>query len=832
MSAFALIAESRAAQIVGWALIHFLWQGALIAILLWAALVLLHRATANVRYSVCCLALALMSGCPIVSTALLSGRADGPTMRPASFAESMGATSISVASKSSILQHLPVDSVPQTASTHPDRGVSAQVIPWIVTGWLLGILALSLRLLGACAALHRLTRSRGIPIGGPTAARAAEIAARLGIRGRFDLREALAMSAPAVLGVFRVTVLIPGSVLTSMPPNQLEALLAHELAHVRRHDYLVNLWQTVVETLLFYHPAVWWVSHRIRIEREFACDDMALTVMGDRCAYARALTDLESLRSPQLTLAATGGPLLARIQRILGEPNMNSRTPSPWLAGWLVLALFTAGTVAFMRHAQAARVDFGQSPSILTQSRGWTHQQAQAPERSANLVRNSAAEAVAVEHRALSNAVAPAPDVELAQDAAGKARAKEDTLRDRAKQLTDAQAENEARQAESEKRLQDARDDLALAEARAQRSENEIANDGVQRKLDAERLALREKSRQDADKQLAEMKAQLAALQAQNADLKAQAARLLAERKQLDLSAAELKRKMRDLPTDERARLETLKRMSLVRQSADSVNSRRLEELKRAGFLRQDSDSLISKRSGELKRLGYLSQNSDVLSAQQLDDLRKAESDASAAGARIDLPKAARSRQQADVAQAKEAEARAQLDVLKAAQSKQEVDLTQAREAEARARLDMLKAVRSRQDDALLQAREAEDRASLARKQMLKARAAQSDLLANEIDRLELRRIEIEGRIRESGQKGRHPADSREMRRQIDVIRWKISEIERIRARRGAQLSREKQLLDLARRREEIRSRYTPDHPRARELENEIKRLQAEQKGR
>ena len=94
------------------------------------------------------------------------------------------------------------------------------------------------------------------------------------------------VEVPTVIGWLRPVVLMPASALSGMGPQQLEAILAHELAHIRRHDYLVNLLQTVVETLLFYHPAVWWLSGRIRVERENCCDDLAVSLCGDPYAYA------------------------------------------------------------------------------------------------------------------------------------------------------------------------------------------------------------------------------------------------------------------------------------------------------------------------------------------------------------------------------------------------------------------------------------------------------------------------------------------------------------------------------------------------------------------
>lgn len=138
--------------------------------------------------------------------------------------------------------------------------------------------------------------------------------ARSGAHFQFDRR-------PSVVGWLRPVILLPMSAVTGLAPDQLGAVLAHELAHIRRHDYLVNLLQMAAEALLFYHPAVWWVSGRIRVEREFCCDDLAVSVCQNAVTYARALSTLEKLRPaiPAIAMGSTGGPLLARIQRILGR---------------------------------------------------------------------------------------------------------------------------------------------------------------------------------------------------------------------------------------------------------------------------------------------------------------------------------------------------------------------------------------------------------------------------------------------------------------------------------------------------------------------------------
>lgn len=134
---------------------------------------------------------------------------------------------------------------------------------------------------------------------------------------------------PTVIGWSKPVILLPATALSGLSAQQLEALLAHELAHVRRNDYVINLLQALIETLLFDHPAVWWLSRRIRIEREHCCDDLAVQVCGDELSYAKALVALEELRGPRMTLAvsAAGGSLLGRIKRLVTRPTTTEDHP-------------------------------------------------------------------------------------------------------------------------------------------------------------------------------------------------------------------------------------------------------------------------------------------------------------------------------------------------------------------------------------------------------------------------------------------------------------------------------------------------------------------------
>ena len=189
------------------------------------------------------------------------------------------------------------------------------------------------------------------------------LAKRLRVNRTVQLMESALVQIPTVVGWLRPVILLPASALTGLSSEQLEAILAHELAHIKRVDYLINMLQTVVEILGFYHPAVWWVSHKIRAERENCCDDLAVAISGDRVCYARALTSMEEIRAGRgqlvrsggLAVAATGGNLLGRIRRLVGkdpaEKNRFSWVPAATVI-LLIIALAIPATITLTARAQ------------------------------------------------------------------------------------------------------------------------------------------------------------------------------------------------------------------------------------------------------------------------------------------------------------------------------------------------------------------------------------------------------------------------------------------------------------------------------------------------
>jgi TRAP-type C4-dicarboxylate transport system substrate-binding protein/beta-lactamase regulating signal transducer with metallopeptidase domain len=324
---------------LGWTLLHFLWQGALIALILAALMWLLKNQHPSIRYGLACGGLALMFVCPIITYLVLdSSKSTKPTVETA-LPQADVAQPVLVADNTQVQPVInPVVFAPEgsqgTKKSWLERHLKP-LLPYLVAFWCIGVLVLSARLLGGLWILRKLRTRLTKPVSTVLVSQLNNVAQRLGLARQVQLRESLVATVPLVVGWLRPMILLPSSVISGLSVKQLEMILAHELAHIRRHDYLVNLLQSVIETLLFYHPAVWWVSNQIRKEREHCCDDLAVKVCGgDKQSYAHALADLEDLRPKvQLVQAANGGSLLKRIIRLADKALPGALEPKQWIAG-------------------------------------------------------------------------------------------------------------------------------------------------------------------------------------------------------------------------------------------------------------------------------------------------------------------------------------------------------------------------------------------------------------------------------------------------------------------------------------------------------------------
>jgi len=336
------------AQALTAALLHFVWQGLLVALLLWTALFLLRKRSSNARYLAACAALAFLAVLPVITASVLYTR---PIAAPVNLRFGVS--------------EAPAFPAPSGGGV-PQAAWLELLQSWALPAWSLGVLLFSVRMVWGCRQVSVLRR-RGEPAAPPVLAAVLALGERLGIaRPVHVLITAVAdgpsVVGPSVVGALRPVILLPSATLLGLTTEQLEAVLAHELAHIRRHDYLVNLLQTLVETLLFYHPAVWWTSARIRHERELCCDDLAVRSCGDPLCYARALTRLERIRvmTPSLAMGSNGGSMLYRVQRLMGA-GTHEYGPSK-LPGILALSLALA---CFALNLDWARGQERSAPGIL-----------------------------------------------------------------------------------------------------------------------------------------------------------------------------------------------------------------------------------------------------------------------------------------------------------------------------------------------------------------------------------------------------------------------------------------------------------------------------------
>lgn len=354
---------------LGWTVVHSIWQGSFIAAILAAILSCLPRRSAQARYLASLIALAAILACAVMTF-------DIAASTPAERAFTSTTTPRPKYAKSVTLEspiHLPVAS---EAASKPRpfpelRAISSraarslmQALPAIAQLWAAGVLVLCCWNLGGWIAAQRLRVIGVRPADESIREMALMLAGGLGLRRPVRVLISSIVQIPMVIGWLRPVLLLPAALATGFTPNQIQCLLAHELAHIRRHDYPLNLLQVLAETLLFYHPAVWWISRQVRIERERCCDEIAASLIDNRCTYAESLAALaESPPSARVTLTALGldgGELLRRVRSIL-----RLEEPAPRRGARLAIA------ACLLVFAVTIRVSLVRAePAVAVQSRG------------------------------------------------------------------------------------------------------------------------------------------------------------------------------------------------------------------------------------------------------------------------------------------------------------------------------------------------------------------------------------------------------------------------------------------------------------------------------
>ncbi len=385
-----LLTQSPWVERTGWVLVHSLWQFALVALLAAVLQWMLRRRSETLRYGVL---LAAMS--TVVMLPAVTWFAIGPVDRPAGAGVPASAGLPENSRLKAELQRPdfpppqfsddlpgsnapPRDGAKPPAATTPHEpepykpaawwsNVKTRLEPWlpaIVLAWLAGVAIFAFRPMASWYTVRRLRTVGVSPVADSIRSALSRTANQLRITRGVTILQSTLVKTPVVIGYFRPLILLPLCIVTGLPESQLELILAHELAHIRRHDYLINLLQTLIETLFFYHPAVWWLSRRIRHERENCCDDIALSLTANRADYGRALLAIEELRAaaPAFAVAAGGASLLARIRRIAGQES------APRTAGGATLAAFLA-SIAILAAATWAAAPAVDRPAADASSR-------------------------------------------------------------------------------------------------------------------------------------------------------------------------------------------------------------------------------------------------------------------------------------------------------------------------------------------------------------------------------------------------------------------------------------------------------------------------------
>lgn len=319
---------------LGWALVHSLWEGTLVCLA--TALILrgMRGSSSRARYLVAVLGLLLFAGLPLRRVA--SERLYPSTPKLTVHLE----------------QRRPLQATPRVLATNPTPALRTRMagdleraLPWVVMVWGLGMLVFLLRLAGGWLWIQRLRWRKACLAPDILQRQLLELCRRAGLKRAVTLLTCEGLPSPSVAGFLRPAILVPTGWFLSLSPEYVEALLAHELAHVLRHDYLVNLMQSLMEVIFFYHPGLWWLSRAIREEREMACDAFATRLIGSPLPLAEALTHLErrglGRRNFEPSLAAHGGSLMERIQQLLLPTPRTSSTPVFGAVALLTLLLAT-----------------------------------------------------------------------------------------------------------------------------------------------------------------------------------------------------------------------------------------------------------------------------------------------------------------------------------------------------------------------------------------------------------------------------------------------------------------------------------------------------------
>lgn len=338
---------------LGWTIVHSLWQGALVAIMLASLLVIMKKTDSRIR--------SLVSiGALVIFVALTVRTFTDTYNKSIALKES---NLVVVNTTPQVVKPAAPVAIENAATENPASienyfnnaadffiGYFKEHLPMIVLLWLLGVVVLTLRLIGGYAYTQRLKSHKVFPVTEKWKNSFNQLCKRINIKRPVELAESAIVKIPVTIGYFKPVILLPLGSLTGLPTEQVEAIIVHELAHIQRADFIINIIQSVVETIFFYHPAVWWMSSAIRKERENCCDDMAVETCGDSFTYAKALVNVRAFGSGETGLAMAvfkkNEKLFRRINRMILKQKNPGLSGKLAAASLLLVSLFAATLIS------------------------------------------------------------------------------------------------------------------------------------------------------------------------------------------------------------------------------------------------------------------------------------------------------------------------------------------------------------------------------------------------------------------------------------------------------------------------------------------------------
>ena len=344
MNALSSLLSADWVQALGWTLVHSLWQGAVISILVAVAMIFLQKFSARIRYFIYGMSLVLLLGTSIATFIRVYEVTPAAALQDQSMVAEESGSSVFVIFADAMLSQNTAMSWEEAWNSLKDYVM--RNIPLLVGIWFTGMIFFFLRFLGSLAYTRRLRHYKVYPADDLWLQKIRNLSGKFGIHKPVRLMQSAVIHVPVTLGYFRPLILVPLGFFMQMPPDQIEAVLMHEMAHIRRKDYLINLIQTILEAVYFYHPAIWWISGNIRIERENIADDMALLFTSSHLTYAHALASVQELRNREAIMAPAFSDnrnlLLNRIQRLMKKPRLIPNYAEGFVSALIIMITIAA----------------------------------------------------------------------------------------------------------------------------------------------------------------------------------------------------------------------------------------------------------------------------------------------------------------------------------------------------------------------------------------------------------------------------------------------------------------------------------------------------------